>query len=310
MDSISTVGRDIYKGVGFAIRTANCPDVLEDASGKDIYQISLITEGTIILCDGEAKTALLPPQLVCISYANPMKRLEIQHARGFSVFFLPRVINFALFNSQSGQFQSPETRKTSQEDAFLAEKLLIKPFKHGEISNPFHIALHPALLDRFTDMYKGLHDQFTLQPNEFWPCRGRSYFLEMLMLLQNLYAFEGNSALDLPLPRGDALIEQAIKDMLLAYSEPNFRSGSIRGTLGPFAFYRRFRKATGLSPALYLRYLRMTVAASLMRNTMLPPGDIAARCGYGRQSRFDRDFRRQYGKSAEEYRAEFPNPYG
>lgn len=310
IDSISTVGREIYKGIGFAIRTADSPDILEDASGKDIYQITLITEGNVILCDGDSKTALIPPQLVCMSYANPMKRLEVQHAKGFSVFFLPRVINFALFNNMAMPTSESNKPTSRSEDAFLAEKLLIKPFKHGEISNPFHIALQPVLLDRITDMYRGLRDQFTLQPNENWPCRGRSYFLELLMLLQNLFAFEGKTSLDLPLPVGDPHIEEAVREMLLKYAQSELKIRDIRGSTGALSFYSRFRQATGLSPKRYLRFIRMTVASNLMRNTMLAPTEIARRCGYGKQGAFERDFSKQHGKSPAAYRADFPNPYG
>ncbi|MBN2810636.1 MAG: helix-turn-helix transcriptional regulator [Spirochaetales bacterium] len=306
LESVTTIGREFYKGAVFGIRTSDRPEVLEDAYGQDVYQIILITEGSVILSDGDEKTALLPPQLACLSYANPMKKLDIAGAKGFSIFFIPKVINYGLFNS----FPQAAGEGSGQDDALLAERLLIKPFKQGEISNPFHIAVNPALEERVTDMYRGLRDQFSLQPNEFWPCRGRSYFLELLMLLQNLYAFEGDTDLKLALPTGDALAEQAVRQMLLSYSDSRLKCSSLRGETGRFAFSARFRTAAGMPCKEYLKSIRLTVAANLMRNTMLPPTDIAERTGYADRARFERDFRKRFGKKPAEYRADFPNPYG
>jgi AraC family L-rhamnose operon regulatory protein RhaS len=254
---------------------------------------------------------LLAPQLLCLSYLNPMKRVEINGTKGFSVFFVPKVINSGLFNN----FTAPAadsccSEKSAKDESFLAERLLIKPFKQGEVSNPFHIPLNPVLQDRLTDMYKGLRDQFSLQPNQFWPCRGRSYFLEILMLLQNLYAFKNESALDLPLPKGDAEIEESARIMLLHYSNPRFRMAEARGSMNAFRFGARFKRSTGLSPEAYLRRVRLTVAANLLRNTLLAPTDIAVRSGYKYPSAFDRDFNRFYGKAPMAYRSDFPDPYG
>ncbi len=311
IESVSTVGRDIYPGVSFGIRVKDDPYPLADAQGHDIYQICVITEGSVILSDAGAQSALIPPQLLCLSYLNPMKRLDVSGAKGFSVLFVPKVINYGLFNEQPSLSDDPSRSESSSKiESLLAEKLLIKPFKQGDISNPFHIALGPSLQDRITDMYKGLHDQFILQPNNSWPCRGRSYFLEILLLLQNLYAFEGDSPLDLPLPKGDPAVEDAVKAMLLRYPDPAFRPTDAREPLRSLAVALRFRRLTGLAPKGFLRLIRLTVAANLIRNTLLSPSDIAVRCGYTNPSAFDRDFAKLYRKNPMTYRAGFPNPYG
>ncbi len=311
IDSISTIGRDIYPGVSFGIRVKDDPYPLTDAEGHDIYQICVITEGSVILSDEGTQSALIPPQLLCLSYLNPMKRLDVRGAKGFSISFVPKVINYGLFNEQPSLGDDPcRSESSSKIESLLAEKLLIKPFKQGDISNPFHIGLGPALQDRITDMYQGLRDQFVLQPNNNWPCRGRSYFLEILLLLQNLYAFEGDSPLDLPLPKGDPAVEESVKAMLLRYPDPAFRPIGSREPLRSLSVSLRFRRLTGLAPKGYLRLIRLTVAANLMRNTMLSPSDIAVRCGYTNPATFDRDFVKLYRKNPMTYRASFPNPYG
>lgn len=311
LQKVTTTGRQIYPGVNFGIRTADDPYLLPEAMGSDIYQIILVTEGSIILSDTDSRAALLPPQLLCVSYSNPMKTLQITNAKGCSIFFIPQVINYGLFSDSSvPTSDSPTSLQSTRDRAFLAERLLIKPFKQGEISNPFHISVNPILYNRIFDMYVGLRDQFTLQPNNNWPCRGRSYFLELLMLLQNLYAFEKDSQFDLPLPKGDVEIEESIKLLLLHYASRDIRPSDIRGPLGFLQFTTRFKRSTGMNVTSYLRLIRLTVAANLLRNTMLPPTDIALRCGYPGISRFYRDFKKMYAKDPVSYRQSFPDPYG
>lgn len=308
MDNIVTVGREFYPGAQFGIKTSDEPAILHDAHGKDIYQVIVVTEGSIVLTDGTDHHALLPPQVLCLSYSNPMKKLELAEAKGFSIFFVPKVINNGLF---SEEVSAPDAMDAEgKKETFLAERLLIKPFKQGEISNPFHLSVNQFLLERLTGMYAGLRDQFTLQPNDTWPCRGRSYFLEILMLLQRLYAFEGDGAQDLPLPRGNPAIEEAARMMLLRYSDPQYKIRDSAKSLNPVFFYILFKRLSGMSPSNYLRNIRLMVAANLMRNTMLPPTDIAVRSGYSRLSAFERDFTKMHSLSPIDYRASFPNPYG
>jgi AraC-like DNA-binding protein len=308
METIATIGREIYPGISFGIRTSDVPEVLSEAYGQDIYQIMLVTEGSIVMGDGNDRSALLPPQIMCLSYLNPMTRFELRAAKGFSIFFVPRVINNGLF-SESATASGLSPADTNYE-AFLAERLLITPFRQGDISNPFHISANQILLDRLTGMYKGLRDQFTLQPNAYWPCRGRSYFLEILMLLQSLYAFEGGSEPELPLPKGNPVIEEAARTMLLRYPDPDFRMKEVAKPLGYLTFRSSFRRLAGMSPDSYLMSIRLTVAANLLRNTLLAPHDISERAGFPRMSVFESHFKRQHKKTPMQYRGLFPNPYG
>jgi AraC family L-rhamnose operon regulatory protein RhaS len=308
MESIVTIGREFYTGAQFGIKTSDEPAILQAADGKDIYQVIVVTEGSIVLTDRKEHNELLPPQVLCLSYSNPMKKIELAEAKGFSIFFVPKVINNGLY---SDEITTPlSISDEGKQENFLAERLLIKPFKQGEISNPFHLSLNQFLLERLTCMYTGLRDQFTIQPNDSWPCRGRSYFLEMLMLLQRLYAFEGDGTQDFPLPRGNPVIEESARMMLLRYSDPHFNVYESTKPLGLFVFSILFKRLSGMGPSAYLKNIRLIVAANLMRNTMLPSTDIAIRCGYQRPSAFERDFKKMHSLSPIDYRASFPNPYG
>src|SRR5258708_26264186 len=56
-----------------------------------------------------------------------------------------------------------------------------------------------------------------------------------------------------------------------------------------------FKKEMGLSPARYLKRLRLNIAASLLRSSFLSVKEIASQTGSGDASHFVRDFKKHFG---------------
>jgi len=77
---------------------------------------------------------------------------------------------------------------------------------------------------------------------------------------------------------------------------------SARSGLSERNFLRRFRKATGQSPAEYLQTLRVEEAKQMLETSDVPIDDIAAEVGYSEPSSFRSAFRRKVGMSASVYR--------
>jgi len=63
-----------------------------------------------------------------------------------------------------------------------------------------------------------------------------------------------------------------------------------------------FKSITGVSPAKYLKELRMRQAATLLTTTFLSVKEIVRRVGLTDESHFVRDFKRLYGRTPSEYR--------
>lgn len=73
--------------------------------------------------------------------------------------------------------------------------------------------------------------------------------------------------------------------------------------LSPSRLRSLFREETGLTPAQYLKCLRMRRAEQLIRQTFLNLKEIMLRVGIADESHFVRDFRKTYGLSPMRYRA-------
>lgn len=65
----------------------------------------------------------------------------------------------------------------------------------------------------------------------------------------------------------------------------------------------KFRRYTGTTPMQYLTALRMDRSRQLLRNTTLPVGEIALRCGFENVYYFSRAFKTATGASPTTYRA-------
>jgi AraC family transcriptional activator FtrA len=70
-------------------------------------------------------------------------------------------------------------------------------------------------------------------------------------------------------------------------------------------FMRRFRAATGLSPADWITRARVDRARELLESTALPLDHIAERCGLGSPTTLRHHFRKKVGVSPADYRKRF-----
>jgi transcriptional regulator GlxA family with amidase domain len=74
--------------------------------------------------------------------------------------------------------------------------------------------------------------------------------------------------------------------------------------LSPARLRDLFKKETGLSPIQYVKRLRMRRAADLLRMSFLSIKEVAFQSGAGDTSHFVRDFKKQYGLTPSQFRAQ------
>lgn len=78
-----------------------------------------------------------------------------------------------------------------------------------------------------------------------------------------------------------------------------------QAAMAPRSFSRRYRIATGTTPASAVEQLRLEEARRLLSQTRQPIKRIAQRCGFGTEETLRRSFRRTLGISPSEYRERF-----
>jgi transcriptional regulator GlxA family with amidase domain len=91
-------------------------------------------------------------------------------------------------------------------------------------------------------------------------------------------------------------IAQALRYAEEHLSEPlALHSLAKQASMSRSKFTAVFKNHTGLSPAEYVRHLRMEKALDLVNNTSVPLGEIAALVGYRKHSNFSQVFKERYG---------------
>lgn len=101
----------------------------------------------------------------------------------------------------------------------------------------------------------------------------------------------------------DRLIADAQVWAASHYDEPNpVGAMAERSGLASRSFLRRFRRATGQSPAEYVQTLRVEEAKQMLETTDEPIERIAAEVGYSEPSSFRSAFRKRVGLPASAYR--------
>jgi AraC family L-rhamnose operon regulatory protein RhaS len=300
MKPMQTIGREIYKNAVFEIYSTKELFVL-DGSDPSMFQLMYVDEGSVIIADGGSEEAFFAPVMLCINYREPVSSLTLSNVKGFSVFFRPEVINHGL--------AGVDVSETSP-DRFRTEQILFMPFLRGKKGNPFVLRVNGSIRNRLLRMNENLEFQLFNQPDDNWPCRGRSFFLEMLMLLQSMsnLELEGASSTIACAPE----FYPVIREIHVRYPEPEFRPTALarENNMPSFLFSHRFKKSVGVSPDRYVSRLRCSVGANLLKNTMLAVPEIARRCGYPDDRRFSADFAHLQGVDPNVWRAQFPNPYG
>jgi transcriptional regulator GlxA family with amidase domain len=103
----------------------------------------------------------------------------------------------------------------------------------------------------------------------------------------------------------DRRIVIAISTMETQISRPLSMSDlSARVNLSESRFRHLFKQETRVTPARYLKDLRLSKAEILLRTTFLSVKEIGCRVGLATGSHFVREFKRSYGSTPSSYRNE------
>jgi transcriptional regulator GlxA family with amidase domain len=102
----------------------------------------------------------------------------------------------------------------------------------------------------------------------------------------------------------DRVVHKAmlLMEQKLSHS-PDFERLAEQLGLGRRQLERRFSADIGMSPAQYLRHLRLSQARWMLAHTETPPSDIAIECGLGDSSRFAKVIKASTGLSPMAFRA-------
>lgn len=173
----STVGREFYPGYELKISCDRDTDFLDGEELEDWFRIVLIKEGHAIFRNGDNRQIVTSPTVLCL---NEKDDAELCNAAGLKMdimYFEPSC--FELYTI----FANLEVWKGS----LNSDNWFFRPFFIRSETYIGACATNHYLAKRGYQLMERADKELNAQADDSWPCRSRSYFIELLLLLNVIY---------------------------------------------------------------------------------------------------------------------------
>lgn len=293
-----TVGRDYNAGkIAHAVCVSH--DKLDNLAIRDeSFLLLILTEGSASFQVGEKCVNAQAPCFVCFDESSNPVLLHKRKLRCRSIYFHPQFLNMNM---------SFELIRTGfyGDIAHIHDMFLLRPF----LDRRYVVPIAAPYLDKVTSSFDDMHKELSGQRDWYWSCRGRSYFMEIIISLERLYGLMERWELIAGDGRHAAVENERLKQALLFieshYANPLTLSDIVQAAESNHTTLSLlFSREIGLSPMEYLWRYRIGIAKKQLAFTEIPQKDIATRCGYKTVPHFSRMFREHTGLTPAAFRCE------
>ncbi len=287
-----TIGQTFSKSVPVTCRRRDAWDDLDIA--RHCFWLGILYTGRARFeVDGRMVDAVAPCFL-CFDDRHSIRLVRKTGVLCDSVYFDPTYINI---NMTSERVHSPNYDKIAAEyDLFR-----LAPFTDEERSV---FPLFAECTAKVKQMFAGMEQELTRQTDWFWTCRSRSYFTELIFLLEYAYSYtlrmeeEGSVA-----QSKNAHLQRALLYIGSHFAENITLLDIVQASgINHTTLTHLFHDELGTTPVGYLWHHRVQVAAKQLEFTALPIKDISARCGFKTVQHFSRKFLSATGQTPSEFR--------
>lgn len=258
-------------------------------------KIVLLEEGSAILNFGQRSGVFSAPAVLCLNDKESINVLKSENLKVKVICFNPYVVNdhYNTENIYGDLSGLPEIVKL--------DHFYFIPFINRTQQYSGYLDIGPISAKRLSGVFNALKEQYERLDDLFWPCRCRSYLIEILFLVQHLYS---ESELSIPgLKDTDSDINEILLYLHLNYQ----RKITIEELTTEFhtnrnSLNKKFKTQTGLPVMEYIIQLRIRMGCVLLRDTSLPVSEIMQRVGFFDTSHWGRAFKKVTGMTPKAYR--------
>ncbi|WP_055666185.1 AraC family transcriptional regulator [Desnuesiella massiliensis] len=272
---------------------------LEDAFSKEnnsMFRIILVEAGTGILKVNNYSFVFMSPSVFCLNEKDIVVLEKECGVKAQVIYFDPTIIN--------SSFTLEKIYNINNFDKFtyIQDYFYLNPFLNRTEKTSLYFEMGLMMFKRISQLYKMLYEETNPCKGDYWACRSRSFFLEILFLIQYIYTnFEEEDRFHLPKASDDL-------NEIILYLHTNYQNKiTIEELTKTFHINRttlseKFRASTGMSIKDYLIKLRIKLSAVMLRDTMLPISEIMYRVGFNETTHFCRMFKKYMDCSPSDYR--------
>jgi len=275
-------------------------DKIKDTSklvlGKEMYKLLIVDEGSMTIRCGQSKKTVVAPSIVLlsdeeVSFADEKDvELTVVYFKGTEVrdeFTRERV--------KSGEFENEVGRVIFQDYLLIQEFDFVKDIK-DKVK-----ALKPSAYIKISKLVANIGNELNNQVDGFWPCRSRSYLMELLYYIRFLHS--DNDTVDVK----EKTSSDMVSDIIEYLSEHISERVAVEDIVKEYSINRNilnqiFIKEVSMTCMNYFEKMRMSLAQTMLAETELQIAEIADRVGYPDPNYFAKVFKKYTGVTPSKYR--------
>ena len=291
-----TVGRKYNEG---KIAKIECVrnDRLQNIDIKDkCFLLIILTAGKLEFKVENERLCAAAPAFICFDETTDPVLISKQKAQYDCIYFHPEFLNVNM------SFEM--LRKKDYGDiASTHDLFLLKPFT----DKAYVVPIAETQLEKIVQAADCLQTELENQRDWYWSCRGRSYFMEIIIALERMYGLIGYGVTHQKSDNTPIIKNAKLRDAVL-YIESRFDEGITLPDIAKAAGMNHttltalMKEELGLTAIEYLMKYRITVAEKQLEFTSVPIKDIANMTGFKTVQHFSRVFKAQTGATPAEFR--------
>lgn len=285
-----------YKVVDIDVLPFSAELLVEKA--EEHFKLVILTHGDLHLEIGGASVAVHAPALICLHERKSIFLLRHKETEGFIICFKPTFLNV---NMTLSVLHNPDFDYVAEKHSFCQ----MRPF----LSDDPQINIWPVSNEVMEEIIRYTHHcatQLGTRADWYWACRARSYFLDIIRTIENMYYDHGISP-EVEKKRLAASsptdIRQIIEyvdthlDQKLTLEELCTRFHTYRGQIE-----KLFRDAMDVSFYEYVKAERLKKVCYYLRFTDLRVTEIAERVGFSSPQNLAKFFMKSMQISMKDFR--------
>ena len=279
-----TVGRKYNEGKVAKIECVR-NDRLQNIDIKDkCFLLIILTAGKLEFKVENEQFYTAAPAFICFDETQNPVLISKRKAQYTCIYFHPEFLNVNI------SFEL--LRKKDYGDiASTHDLFLLKPF----INKAYVVPIAEAQLEKIMQSAGYMQEELKNQRDWYWSCRGRSYFMEIIIALERMYGLIGYGVTHQKSDNTPIIKNAKLRDAVL-YIESRFDESVTLPDIAKAAGMNHttltalMKEELGLTAIEYLMKYRITVAEKQLEFTSVPIKDIANMTGFKTVQHFSRVF--------------------
>ena len=291
-----TVGKKYNEGkVAFVECIKDGP--LDCINIKDkCFLLIILSKGKLEFEVGGETISAIAPSFLCFDETEDPVLISKTKARYTCVYFHPRFLNINMTFDL--------LRSINYDDiATIHDMFFLKPF----INKAYVIPIVDTQVEKIQQSAECMLYELQEQRDWYWSCRGRSYFMEIIIALERMYGLIGYGITHQAGDNAPVIINPKLRDAVL-YIEGHYGKNITLSDIATNAKVNHttltalMKKELGCTVIEYLMKYRITVSKKQLAFTEVPIKDVANMVGFKTVQHFTRVFKEHTGTTPADFR--------